>query len=117
MKNVSLSTRMPADLRSYVQALSALTDKSLNAVVVSLLQERRDHDPLTQLRIVERRGRFVVTSALSHQTYAGFADRQAALHHARVVIEIAGGDTSNIIDDSGQGNVTRPRATTERTAS
>jgi len=100
MKPFPMSIRMPADLRAYVDALSALTQTSLNASIISMLQERMDADPLTRLQVIERRGRYTVSSPYTERAYGSFADRRDAMTKARTAIEKVGGDPDSVIDQT-----------------
>jgi hypothetical protein len=102
VRTAPTSIRLPADLKSWIEARSILTDRSTNAAIVELLRDRMTVDPLTEIRVVPDRGRYVVASAFTTETFAAFAMKEAALGHALNGLIAVGANPSNIIDESTQ---------------
>ena len=79
-----------------------MTGRSLNAVVAGLLLDKLWTDPLTRLRVIHCRGRYVIASAFTDQRYRGFSDKADALRQARTVVKAAGGDPVNVSDETSR---------------
>ena len=98
--DIKFTTRLPADLKAWIDARAILTDQSMNAAIIALLRDFMDNDPLTALRIREYRGRYVVASAYTGETFGAFAMKDLAEHQARTVLTMIGADPDNIIDET-----------------
>lgn len=100
MTTSQLSVRLPADMKTWIEARTILTDQSMNAAIIALLRDFMDNDPLTALRIREYRGRYVVASAYTGETFGAYAMKDLAEHQARTVLSMIGADPDNIIDET-----------------
>ena len=103
MKNLPLSIRLPADMKAWIEARTILTEQSMNGVIVALLRDLMDNDPLTLLCIREHRGRYIVASAYTAETFGTFAMKDLAEHQARTALSTIGADPDNIVDEAVKG--------------
>lgn len=94
------SIRLPDDLKTWINARTILTNQSASGAIIALLRHFMDNDPLTALRIREHRGRYLVASAYTGETFIAFAAKDRAEDRARSVLSMIGADPANIIDDT-----------------
>jgi hypothetical protein len=103
VSNIPTSVRLPADLKAWIEARTILTDRSTSAAIVAVLRDVMDNDPLTALRVGQYRGRYVIASAYTGETFGTFAMKGVAEHQARTVLTMIGADPDNIIDETAKG--------------
>lgn len=95
--DTKFTTRLPADLKAWIEARTILTDQSMNAVIVSMVREFMDNDPLTALCIREDKGRYIVASAFTGETFGAFFMKEAAEGQARSALLAVGANPANVI--------------------
>jgi len=93
-----LNLRLPSDLKSWAEARALLTNQSLNAAIVALLEDARESDPLAKLAVIERGGRYIVASGSTREEYKAFMREDLAMDFARAALSMAGANPNNILE-------------------
>lgn len=82
------SLRLDADLRCWLRARAKLSGRSMNAEIAAMLDALFMRDPLTRIRIIEDKGRFITTSAFTEERFGSYAQKSLAAAAARAALDV-----------------------------
>lgn len=75
-----------------------LTGRSLNAEVLTLLEQFRSNDPCSEIEVRKERGLYLVKSRHTGEVFRTFLQRDAALNFANNALASAGFDQAKVFD-------------------
>lgn len=99
-RHQSMSIRLPLELKAWLAARAKIIGSSQIAELTALLEVAVEADPLTKIKIVEDRGRYITTSAYTGERFRAYAIKIPAVTAATEALALLGRDASSLIDDT-----------------
>lgn len=102
MQTEKFKASLPSDMKAFIALRAKLKGCSSSRELRSMLEIFMDSDPCTEIEIGKDRGRYVIRSHHSAETFRSFRTKDLAFAAAQTALSEAGLDPANVIDMTGE---------------